>query len=140
MTSYDKCNILKIILMSRRRQYAYAPPRSAQAQTMSAPTLTHVQSGSTRHAQAREQAELAQEEDSQTMPPPPVPVNRVADLRFKKHSSTLQTDSSTTQPLSSRSSVIPPPTPQLSSSGSWDGLLQEEDQIIQPCCWICQIF
>ncbi|KAI0362059.1 hypothetical protein OH77DRAFT_1416257 [Trametes cingulata] len=73
--------------------YAYVPPRSAQAQTMAMPALSHAQSSSARRAQNREEA------DTENMPPPLIPATRP-----ERQAS-----------VDPRAQMPPPSTPQLAS-------------------------
>lgn len=80
---------------------------------MPAPVLSHVQSGSSRRAQAREDATT--QHDEQTMPPPPPP--GAWSMTTGGPTRTLQVEA-TPQHLPQRSSFRPPATPQVASSGS----------------------
>ncbi|KAI0831273.1 hypothetical protein BC628DRAFT_1353020 [Trametes gibbosa] len=100
--------------------YAYVPPRSAQAATMAMPTLTHVQSGSTRRAQIRDEGN--NDQSAIAMPPPPLPASRLEQRasmgpRIRMPPPTPQPGSGS-KLLVERSSLLPPPTPQISFGGS----------------------
>lgn len=92
----------------------YAPPPSAQSQRrIPAPVLSHVQSGSSRRAQVREDATVQHGE--RTMPPPPPP--GAWDTTTGGPARTPQVEA-TLQHIPQRPSFRPPATPQAASSSS----------------------
>lgn len=81
---------------------------------MAMPTLTHVQSGSARRAQVRNDEN--NENGTSAMPPPPLPASRL-EQRPSMGPRRMPQPVSGPRLLTERSSFIPPATPQMTSSG-----------------------
>ncbi|TBU50745.1 hypothetical protein BD309DRAFT_7651 [Dichomitus squalens] len=80
---------------------------------MAPPVLSHLQSGSSRRVQAREEATV--QYDQQAMPPPPPPGHWSSSTRAQIPAARL--DNASRAP-SRQPSFLPPPTPKASSSSN----------------------